>query len=353
MASVEFAIESFRDAAIFPTRWPDALDNFGRAFHSDGTTLVLKSATKSSVAVSTSIEPLVSSYMSGLIPDTREQRVFPSLREAFMPDHAYFSAGEIARDPYYQEFLGPNGFGWNAVAALHGDLMISVKRAFSRGPYDGAELQEMNAVLPWLRSISRAACITWDANFLGQLSAFERLRRGAVLLDAKGSVLQVNSCVHFGDGLDVRGGHLQVPCAANRDALRKFLASLLPSGALASPPPLRLTLPRPSGARPWLLDGIACTDAMRSLHSNGAALVLITDLELPMQPQEESLRKLYGLTSTECALASALAGGASVQDAAAHLSISVGHVRQRLKAIFQKTRTSRQGELIALLALFV
>ena len=229
--------------------------------------------------------------------------------------------------------------------------MVSVKRAFSRGPYEGAELQEMNAVLPWLRSISRAACMTWDTNFLGQLSAFERLRRGALLLDAKGRVLQVNGCVHFGDGLDVAGGYLRVPRAANRDGLRKFLSSLLQSGTLSSAPPLTLTLPRPSGAHPWLLDGISCTDAMRSLHSNGAALVLITDLKLRMQPKGESLRQLFGLAPTECALACALATGESLQDAAARLSISVGHARQRLKAIFQKTRTSRQGELIALLAL--
>jgi DNA-binding CsgD family transcriptional regulator len=42
--------------------------------------------------------------------------------------------------------------------------------------------------------------------------------------------------------------------------------------------------------------------------------------------------------------------GLSLRQAAARLSITEGHARQRLKTIFQKTDTSRQGELIALLS---
>jgi len=353
VGSVETAIESFRDAAILPARWPLALDALGQALHSDGATLVLKSTTMSSIAVSASILPFVPLYMSGRFRDPREQRVNPRLHEAFMPDHSYFSAQEIARDPYYQELLGPCGFGWSATAALHGDLMVSVKRAFKRGPYDGADLQALNTALPALRSISRMAYMTWYSNFNGQLIAFERLRRGAILLDAKARVLQINACVRFGDGLDVAEGFLRVSRAGDRDGLRKFLSALLMGTGLPSfsGPPM-LALPRPSGARPWLLDGIACTDAMRSLHSSAAALVLITDLEQPLGPNGEVLRQFFGLTPTECALACRLMAGESVQEAAVRLSISEGHARKRLKVLFQKTNTSRQGELITLLSKF-
>jgi DNA-binding CsgD family transcriptional regulator len=350
VVSVEAAIESFRDAAVLPSRWRPSLDLFAQAFNSDGATIVLKSTTISSIAFSSSIEPFIPLYMSGPIRDPREQRVNPGLREEFMPDHAYFSAQEIARDPYYQEFMRPNGFGWNATAALHGDLMVSVKRAFKRGPYEGADLQVLNSALPWLRSISRAACKTWQSNFAGQLSAFERLRRGAVLLDAKGRIVQANACVHFGDGLDVCGGFLQAPRATDRVRLQRFLSTLLAPVKSSLPAPTTLILPRPSGARPWLLDGIALEDAMRSLHSDGAVLVLISDLERPIQPDRDILRRLFGLTDTECALAAALAAGKTLQEAAAEVIISEGHARQRLKAIFEKTETSRQGELIALLA---
>jgi DNA-binding CsgD family transcriptional regulator len=350
LASVQTALESFRDAAVLPARWPQALDSLADAFHSDGATLVLKSTTMSSVAVSTSIQPFLGLYMSGPIRDPREQRVNPALSEGFMPDHAYFSAQEIARDPYYQEFMRPRGFGWNAIAALHGDLMVSLKRGFKRGSYDGADLQALNAVLPWLRSISRAAYLTWKGNFAGQLDAFERLRRGAVLLDAKGKVLQFNSCVRFGDGLDVVGGYLRAARFADQERLRKFLSALLMPGSGTAGAPAAVTLPRPRGARPWVLDGIACADAMRSLHSHAAAVLIITDLERPLQPNISLLRQSFGLAHTECAIARALVEGLSLRQAAARLSITEGHARQRLKTIFQKTDTSRQGELIALLS---
>ncbi len=113
-----------------------------KVFNSDGATLILKSTTRHSIAVSESITPFVSIYLSSPIPDPREQRVYPTLHQRFMPDHAYFSAKEIAHDPYYQEFLKPRGFGWNAVAGLHGDLMLSVKRGFARGKYDGVDLDD-------------------------------------------------------------------------------------------------------------------------------------------------------------------------------------------------------------------
>jgi DNA-binding CsgD family transcriptional regulator len=111
-----------------------------------------------------------------------------------------------------------------------------------------------------------------------------------------------------------------------------------------------IALPRPSGLRPWLLDGIACTDAVRSLHSHAAALVLVTDLERPLHPSAEVLRQLFGLTPTESKLACALLAGESLQKVSQRLAISEGHARQRLKAIFAKTGTSRQAELTALLA---
>jgi DNA-binding CsgD family transcriptional regulator len=237
---------------------------------------------------------------------------------------------------------------------LQGELIVSIKRAYGRGAYSDTELQSLNDALPWLRSMSRTACISWESNFAGQLSAFERLGRGAVSLDERARVVRTNSCVRFGDGIDVVDGRLTAPRPSDQAALNKFLSDLVvPLGELPSTPPATLRLPRTSGGRSWLLDGITCTDAVRSLHSRGAALVLITDLERSAcSPTNEPLRRIFSLTPTEAGLASRLAKGRSLQEASRELSISEGHARQRLKTIFQKTGTSRQGELIALLLRF-
>ena len=56
-----------------------------------------------------------------------------------------------------------------------------------------------------------------------------------------------------------------------------------------------------------------------------------------------------GLTPAEARLASHLAGGTSLEEASESLGVSIHTARTQLKAVFAKTGTRRQGELVALL----
>ena len=62
------------------------------------------------------------------------------------------------------------------------------------------------------------------------------------------------------------------------------------------------------------------------------------------------LVQLFGLTPAEALLASELARGFSLDEAARHLGISRNTARVHLQAIFTKTRTTRQAELLQLCA---
>jgi DNA-binding CsgD family transcriptional regulator len=346
---IRAAVDHFRDAAIFPERWPQALDLMADQLDSDGATLVQAPTRAHRVACSTSLKPFIRQHFSLPFPDPREQRVCPNMGEGFMPDHAYFSSHEIAREPYYQEFLVPHGFGWNAAAALGDGLLISLKRGAKRGPYDASELASLNTALPWLRSASRIASVTWRNNMSSQLRLLERIDRGAIVIDDHARVLDVNACVEFGDGLDVSAGVLNAPRPSDRLRLQRYLAAIVDPDRPPAAAPNTLSLPRPSGLRPLLLDAMVCTDALRSLHSRATALVLITDIERPARLSQSLLREMFGLTSTESKLACKIAAGDSLQEAAVSLKISEGHARQRLKVLFGKTGTARQVELVALL----
>jgi DNA-binding CsgD family transcriptional regulator len=347
---VRTAVECFREAAVLPERWPHALDLMAEHLKSDGATLLLTPTRPHLVASSTSLAPFIQQHFALPFPDPREQRVCPGVGDGFMPDHAFFSSREIDEDPYYQEFLVPRGFGWNAAAELGDGLLLSVKRGAKRGPYDDTELATLNSVLPWLRAASRVACMTWRSTLSSQLSVLERIDRGAILIDEQARVLDLNACIELGDGLDISGGLLQATRPADRQRLQRYLAAILDPDRRPSRGSSTLTISRPSGMRPWLLDAIGCTDALRSLHSRAAALVLITDIERPARLKRDLLRDMFGLTATEAGLACQLVTGRSLQQAAAILNISEGHARQRLKAIFGKTDTARQVELVALLA---
>jgi DNA-binding CsgD family transcriptional regulator len=67
-------------------------------------------------------------------------------------------------------------------------------------------------------------------------------------------------------------------------------------------------------------------------------------------PPEDALRATFRLTTAEARLASRLATGTSLDHAADALGIARNTARAQLRAVFAKTDTSRQAELVALLA---
>jgi DNA-binding CsgD family transcriptional regulator len=58
----------------------------------------------------------------------------------------------------------------------------------------------------------------------------------------------------------------------------------------------------------------------------------------------------FSLTPAEARLASLMASGMSLEDAAEKLTIARQTARTQLKAIFMKTGTHRQSQLVALLS---
>lgn len=84
----------------------------------------------------------------------------------------------------------------------------------------------------------------------------------------------------------------------------------------------------------------------------GASLMVSIGQSSGEQPVLEinHLVQWYGLTPKQGQLAAALAAGHSLQEYAASCGIQLNTVRFQLKAVFSKTGTTSQGELIALLA---
>ncbi len=79
------------------------------------------------------------------------------------------------------------------------------------------------------------------------------------------------------------------------------------------------------------------------------AVLYVIDPEGDTGPDPETLQTLYGLTAAEAALAAELARGRSVDQIAERLGLSRHTVRGHLKAVFAKTGTHRQAELVGLL----
>lgn len=98
-----------------------------------------------------------------------------------------------------------------------------------------------------------------------------------------------------------------------------------------------IPLPRDLSERPWeqSLPG-SCVAVFVSVHGGQ---------RLPW----DRVAAMHGLTRAEARLASLLAEGISLEEAAEALLVSIQTVRSQLKLVFAKTGVTRQAELVALI----
>lgn len=88
----------------------------------------------------------------------------------------------------------------------------------------------------------------------------------------------------------------------------------------------------------------------RKRVSESCSLMFIVDLDTGPRPKSEVLQSLFGLTAAEANLATQISSGQSPLKIARMNGVSITTVRSQLTAIFSKTETSRQGELVSLLS---
>lgn len=110
----------------------------------------------------------------------------------------------------------------------------------------------------------------------------------------------------------------------------------------------------PVGSTTWLVtsskEGI--TTLVRQIAnawSDGTSALILLDLDAHPEPSPRTLQCLFGLTAAETQLAVELARGHNLLDIARSRRLSRTTIRSQLGALFVKTQTRRQAELVALL----
>ncbi|WP_018261261.1 helix-turn-helix transcriptional regulator [Methylobacterium sp. WSM2598] len=78
------------------------------------------------------------------------------------------------------------------------------------------------------------------------------------------------------------------------------------------------------------------------------SVLILVDLDDSTRPSTAALERIFGLTPAEARLAVKLTRGDTLAEIAEQHGLSVHTVRTQLAAVFSKTNTSRQAELVAL-----
>lgn len=366
-ASLLDVIDLLYAAALEPELWPEALGSFAKASGGVGGVLLPWTASgPGQVVVSPGLAEATQAYerdwlgRDSFIIRARERGL--AQYKGILPDTQLFTATEMSRDAWYQEFRRPFELG-----SMAGQLStplpnyvvaVSVQRALGMGSFSADELR-VAAILG--KHAARAVTISTELASArqaktGMLDLFGRLGCGAVLIGAGGRVVIANAVAEqmFGDGLSIAQGVLRTAHAEDQRGLDTLLARASGGRQSRLLPLNPVAVARPSGKRPLLIQAAPLRNAQvpidKAVLGSVTGLVLITDPDHPLPAGPSRALQLLGLTPAEARLAALVGSGLSPREASEQLNVTEGTARVTLKRVFAKLDLSRQSQLAQLVA---
>jgi DNA-binding CsgD family transcriptional regulator len=181
---------------------------------------------------------------------------------------------------------------------------------------------------------------------------FSRDRGAVIALDRHGRVVALSKraeeLLASDDGLRCESRHVVASAPESAMALERAVRSAIQAHVGGAGGGVRIK--RPSGKTDWFALASPYPRFLEHLPIPApAAIIRILETELAQALSPEHA-ELFELTAREVDVASALLEGHSVESLAARLGISRNTVRVHLKALFRKTGTNRQPDLVRILS---
>lgn len=356
MEQLQQASIHLSDVVADPSRWMDLLGDIARATGSMGAALIPHGGLQGALATAHLRECLQVYGHEGWpehdAESHRRARVL-NMRGQVALERDLTLPGE-REAPFFREFLPRfDGRWWAGIGISSGPDFWSL--TLHRAPQEGAFEEQERSIL---RQLSRRLNEIGDLAHLGghvALSAvansFDHMGKAVVAIDATGRLIHANAAARhlFGRSIRLAGGRLMLRdrhAAAEYGRTIDRLRVLREGKTLCAPP----IIVRREDACPLVIRMLPVDGAARSPFLAARALLIIEELAPPVRPDWKLLVRAFGLTPAEARLATLLATGEALEDAADTLGITRETARSRLKSIFHKTGTHRQAALVALLA---
>jgi DNA-binding CsgD family transcriptional regulator/PAS domain-containing protein len=346
--------EAFAAAAVDPARWDGAMDIASDATGSLGAILVPLRGRTPNLPKSESMRGVVEDYVgTGWIHRDERSRSIPTiLRRGVSSEFDFTTSEEMAKNPYYQDFLGRHRLRWFAgVRVGEGEDVwaLTLQRTGAQGPFSPDELIGLAALSRRLAGAATLACAFGFARMEGVLAAFDASRTPVAAIDRSGEVVRLNLSTERLLGADLQVVKKRL-VSFNRNAtaaLDRTLHTLIWTKGEAFHVPV--VLPRRLG-RPIIAYPSRLAAAAFSGFAACAGFVAFVDLDARLSADGSALASAFGLTPAEARLAVRFLAEESLEAATEGLGISIDTARNQLKGVYQKTGVRRQGEMIALLS---
>lgn len=271
---------------------------------------------------------------------------------------------EVRRGEFFNDYMLPqDSYHVCGGLAMRNDeftIKFGLQRSNRAGPFSLEDADFIRLFVPHIQRAARLGHLLDLARHQRQTAeqALESLAVGIVLLDEQDNLLHANAkadeLLRDRRGLYLLNGQLTVNRNADLRAFRDMLAVVRSRAALDTPPVPESMLLTPGPDDPQLLL-VACPVKPHQPHFRGpwpeiSMAVFVSNLDDAGLLNQEVLIRLYGLTPAEARLACALSRGHELAELGAEWNISRETLRTHLKRVLGKTGTTRQSELVRLLA---
>jgi DNA-binding CsgD family transcriptional regulator len=359
-------IGTIYDAAIDERQWRHVMEKLLAATDCQGATFcILDSSERPRLPTfeTVNFDPVfIQEYLDQMVPhDPNIQYLVSHPGQRIYHDATFITEAEKDRHMYY-DWHGRHSDTRHRLLGIINPVPriqsgITLHRTRGRGDFEPQTVERFTALFG---HIERALEIGFRLGTLGcweqvSLDLLDRNPLAIVLLDEGGRVILANRAARAlgaaRDGLVLTRDGLALLRAPDDRRLQQLIGAALNTAAgTGASAGGAISALRPSGKRPFsiLVSPLSGSSfAMTKLRP--AACIVIADPEQREPIPVERLRELFGLTPAEARLAARLAAGEELRAAADALGIRYQTARTQLIAIFRKTQTQRQGELIKLL----
>jgi len=363
-AAFSSVVGRFYEAAALPELLPAALHELALACGAEGATIHRSNGLQTFASVgSEGLTEMHRDFMRHWrAPELNSHRargldlIFRGWQNT-LTEQDCFTADELKRDPFQQEFFARNGFfsfAGNILAKSPGSsVSLSIIRRTEQGRFGRDEIEQIDALAAHLRAASALAMRVGMSSSQNMAETLALGRQPIALLGRDGRIVHASAGFEtlIGDGLVVRNGRLG---ASDRWADEQIAAAV--SAAIATDgelvkAPRPVILPRRNSVRPLVATMVPIVGHAHDVLRLVAAIVLLTDLGArPQGPALATLQQVFGLTRAEARLAQQIAIGETLPEIASESGLSRETLRSHLKSVFNKTGTTRQAELAVLLA---
>ena len=357
LVKLDRALNRSLEAAVDTALWKNVLTEIAAATGSFGANIIPLSQRNRHLIVHTdSMAPAFEDYFDGgwHIHDWRQHGLPLLKRYGVVSDHQYTSRDAFERHDYYK-FHAKHGIrngcmiGWNSRPE---DLLIlTLHQRLDASPPSSEEIAVFMQMQDRLMVSAKIMSHLSESRTSAMSEAFEMSGLAAILFDRFGYVTQVTRDAEYllGRDLIISGRELKSKRHDETLRIRKRMHAVINEKWLGpDPETIGPIFVQRDGARPLCIRIQRLGGNVPDFFAHSIGVCLVDDLQSSAAVGPENLRRHFGLTPRQAMIASRLCEGQTLREIADDARLSYETVRSHLRAIFEKTDTKRQSELVSL-----